>query len=237
MSSPAPIEALVEELKAAFAAERKRGEALDYVSQSGESFQRLDAAVRGAVDRFLVAPGGGFAAAAPYLNFNDTHYTRNLVAENEDFELMVLCWGKGQGSRVHNHARSHGWVTALAGRVEETRYNNPRDGLHDYSAPTSPREGPAPPPALPGVLAATAPCPELQELGKVVGGPGALLYINDGIGLHAVRCADDTNLEEGAVTLHLYAPPVRRVFLYEPEEDRVVQRVPGLYSRGGVRCQ
>ena len=32
---------------------------------------------------------------------------------------------------------------------------------------------------------------------------------------------------------HLYAPPTRRVFLYEPEEDRVVQRVPGFYSRGG----
>lgn len=118
-----------------------------------------------------------------------------------------------------------------------------------------------------------------------------LRYINDGIGLHAVRCADDTDLEEGAVTLvrrgvcgrrggkpaarrtrsrvecrqektrtagaerlalisltvllrhvpsslqHLYAPPVRRVLLFEPEEGRVVLRAPGLYSRGGVRCQ
>lgn len=36
---------------------------------------------------------------------------------------------------------------------------------------------------------------------------------------------------------HLYAPPVRRVLLFEPEEGRVVLRAPGLYSRGGVRCQ
>lgn len=34
---------------------------------------------------------------------------------------QVLCWRKGQGSRVHNHARSHGWVTVLGGRVEEIR--------------------------------------------------------------------------------------------------------------------
>lgn len=86
---PSTVEALVEELKAAFAEERKRGEALDYVLQSERSFHRLDAAVRGAVQRFVAAPYGGFAAVGPYLNFNDTHYTRNLVAETADFELMV----------------------------------------------------------------------------------------------------------------------------------------------------
>ena len=32
-------------------------------------------------------------------------------------------------------------------------------------------------------------------------GPGAQLYINDGQALHAVRCADDTNCEQGAVTV------------------------------------
>lgn len=32
---------------------------------------------------------------------------------------------------------------------------------------------------------------------------------------------------------HLYAPPTRKVLLYEPDEDRVVTRVPGVYSRGG----
>ena len=36
-----------------------------------------------------------------------------------------------------------------------------------------------------------------------------------------------------ALVQHLYAPPTRRVFLYEPEQDRVVQRVPGFYSSGG----
>jgi len=36
---------------------------------------------------------------------------------------------------------------------------------------------------------------------------------------------------------HLYAPPTRRVLLYEPEQDRVVTRVPGHYSRDGKVVQ
>lgn len=64
--------------------------------------------------------------------------------------------------------------------------------------------------------------------------PALQLHINDGIALHAVRCADDTDCEEGAVTLHLYAPPTKKVWLFEPGADRVVQRVPGYHSVGGV---
>lgn len=48
-----------------------------------------------------------------YVHWNDHHYVRNLVSTNEDFELMVICWRYGQGSRVHNHAESHCWLTVL----------------------------------------------------------------------------------------------------------------------------
>lgn len=44
------------------------------------------------------------------------------------------------------------------------------------------------------------------------------LYINDHIALHSVGCA--TGSDAPAVTLHLYCPPVRRVQLFEPENDR-----------------
>jgi hypothetical protein len=45
----------------------------------------------------------------------------------------------------------------------------------------------------------------------------------DRLGLHAVRCDDDAipEGEEGCVSLHIYAPPIRRVRLYEPHEDRL----------------
>ena len=59
------------------------------------------------------------------------------------------------------------------------------------------------------------------------------LYINDHIALHSVGCAPGTGLP--AVTLHLYAPPIRRVQLFEPDNDRVVERKPGYYSVRGQR--
>ena len=52
--------------------------------------------------------------------------------------------------------------------------------------------------------------------------------------LHAVRCAPGLP-GEGACTLHIYAPPIRRVKLYEPDTDRVVQRVPGFNTVRGRR--
>jgi len=62
-------------------------------------------------------------------------------------------------------------------------------------------------------------------------------YINDRIALHAVRVPEHC-AGAGAVTLHLYAPPIRRVKLYEPDNDRVVQRQPGFFTVGlGERRQ
>ena len=46
-----------------------------------------------------------------YAFFSGEHYVRNLVETNDDFELLVICWGPGQISRIHNHDNSNGQVT------------------------------------------------------------------------------------------------------------------------------
>ncbi|KIY99698.1 hypothetical protein MNEG_8258 [Monoraphidium neglectum] len=94
---------------------------------------------------------------------------------------------------------------------------------------------PADAPHLPGVLRATSPCPLLCHTGTARVAPGEVAYINDHDGLHAVRCPLDCPSEEGGITLHLYAPPIRRVKLFEPENDRVVQRVPGFFTMRGQK--
>jgi NitT/TauT family transport system ATP-binding protein len=38
-----------------------------------------------------------------YLNYRDDHYTRNLIHKDEDFELLVICWGQGQKAPIHGH--------------------------------------------------------------------------------------------------------------------------------------
>ena len=53
--------------------------------------------------------------------------------------------------------------------------------------------------------------------------------------LHTVRCPASCPAP-GGVTLHLYCPPIKRVVLYETDNNRVVQRIPGFFSIKGKRC-
>jgi hypothetical protein len=161
---------------------------------------------------------------------------------------------------------------------------------NQYQAAPVPSARPTDTPPLPGVIDATAPCPNLLHTRTTRVGPGAVTYINDRGGLHSVRCPDDCPTEEGGITLHIYAPPIRRwalfgvwlgaiavralclsspevvlpgvdstnqttnqhtnkqptgqptdptarVKLYEPENDRIVQRTPGFFTVRGRKTE
>ena len=54
---------------------------------------------------------------APYFFWSKNFYTRNLIYKNERFELMALCWDKGQVSRIHNHADQMCWMTVPVGKL------------------------------------------------------------------------------------------------------------------------
>ena len=49
-------------------------------------------------------------------------YTRNIVAVDERFVALLLCWDVGQVSAIHDHAGSACWVKLLSGALEEQRY-------------------------------------------------------------------------------------------------------------------
>lgn len=217
-----PLELLYAGLCAAFAAERTAGFAI-HSGQDPASFGRLNAAVTAMLSGYS---GSGCADWRRYATFNDLHYVRHLVNDNEDFELMVICWKKGQGSRVHNHAGSHCWLTTLQGCMSELQYRP------SFTPPAAVAAGA---PALPGVIASSSPCPKLEHTLRRDLPTGAVGYINDHIALHAVRCPSDCPSDEGGVTLHLYSPPIRRVRLYEPENNRVVERQPGFNTVRGKR--
>ena len=53
-----------------------------------------------------------------YFFWSPDFYTRNLVYKDERFEMMVICWDKGQVSRVHNHADQKCWMTVPVGRLQ-----------------------------------------------------------------------------------------------------------------------
>ena len=52
-----------------------------------------------------------------YFNWSEKFYTRNLIYKDERFELMAICWDKGQSSRIHNHADQMCWMTVPFGKL------------------------------------------------------------------------------------------------------------------------
>lgn len=60
---------------------------------------------------------------APFLYWSDKFYTRNLIYKDERFELMALCWSKGQVSRIHNHADQRCWMTVPIGRLRGQNFS------------------------------------------------------------------------------------------------------------------
>ncbi|MFN6963232.1 MAG: cysteine dioxygenase [Pyrinomonadaceae bacterium] len=52
-----------------------------------------------------------------YIHWSDRFYTRNLVYKDTRFELLAICWERGQVSRVHNHADQKCWMTVPVGRL------------------------------------------------------------------------------------------------------------------------
>ena len=57
------------------------------------------------------------------------------------------------------------------------------------------------------MLNAKRPCPPLEPLLTHIVSPGSVAYVNDSLFLHSVGCPPHVPAP-GAVTLHLYAPPV-----------------------------
>lgn len=57
-----------------------------------------------------------------FAHFEADYYARNLVRQSELFELIVLCWGAGQRSPIHDHHGQRCWMAVLEGEVTESLF-------------------------------------------------------------------------------------------------------------------
>ena len=57
-----------------------------------------------------------------YTFFEDNCYTRNLVYRNKDFEILVLCWAKGQTAPIHGHEGEKCWAKVEQGSLQFCNY-------------------------------------------------------------------------------------------------------------------
>lgn len=201
-----------------------------------------------------------------YAFFNPLRYVRNLVDASAEFELMLVCWAPGQQSEIHNHGNSHCWLVCLQGMVEEAHYQVTAadeetfrmgmpgslhslghegatvkaamsDNGRDEDSPDSKSDG-ATSGCLPRAPLSRHSFPRhmLKPVGVRSVRPSGVSYINDRIALHSVGCPSHA-AAPGAVTLHLYVPPIRRATLFQASGEVVdcSECKPGFFSVRGVR--
>jgi cysteine dioxygenase len=99
----------------------------------------------------------------PYLHWDISKpYTRNRIRFfHGQYELLILCWNPGMGSKIHDHPGDGCYVRMLQGRLQETMYK-----LTDKTSNTM----------------------EVLKSGDVVA--GEVTYITDDIGLHKLANPD-----------------------------------------------
>mgnify|MGYP000194532601 CR=1 FL=1 len=55
-----------------------------------------------------------------YASWSDDCYTRNCIANNEKFELILICWCEGHRTAIHDHGGEECWVKVIDGEFKET---------------------------------------------------------------------------------------------------------------------
>lgn len=58
----------------------------------------------------------------PFQSWSSQKYTRNCLYRDANFELILLCWEKGQETAVHGHNGEDCWVYLLDGEMEEVLF-------------------------------------------------------------------------------------------------------------------
>jgi len=128
------------------------------------------------------------------IRFLDDEYARNLVLRTPHFELLVLCWRPGQHSTIHDHAGALNAISVRSGELT-SRVFRPAAGAGQGGGPV-----------------------ELVSEEPV--GPGDPLVGVDRGGIHQLADTSGAPL----VTVHVYAPPLLELTVYDTETEAVEKR-------------
>ena len=127
----------------------------------------------------------------PYLFYEPTHYTRNLIYKCDLFELLAVCWEAGQASPVHNHQGQSCWMAAPIGRLAVQNYELLRSDDRGYC--------------------------ELRPTDRVTMDPGNPSFVDPEEPIHSVLNLPEHG--QRATSLHVYSRPYDRCLVYAPEKN------------------
>jgi len=147
-----------------------------------------------------------------FAKFDQYRYTRNLVdSGNGKFNLMILCWGEGHGSAIHDHSDAHCFMKMLSGSLSEVRFawpenDNEGDNINRVDG--------------------------MKEMSRTRLEEDSVCYINDSLGLHRV---ENSSHVEPAVSLHLYCPPFSSCNMFDQRTGRKTKCNVTFWSKFGAR--
>jgi len=143
-----------------------------------------------------------------YIHWNledPSRYTRNLIFNNENMDVILMCWPAGSISTIHDHDKSSCWVYVVEGIVHEVQYAMP---LVDRQFIESEMRNPT---------GAVGRCGKLKVLSEAKLEPGfcSSTYANNDIGIHRI----ENRTEKPAFTIHVYAPPLTKMKIFKETSE------------------
>jgi cysteine dioxygenase len=70
----------------------------------------------------------------PIFFSDDNKYTRVVISKDEHLEVVVICFGPGQTSTVHDHQGSNCVIRVVDGKILETLFKENNDSLEKISS-------------------------------------------------------------------------------------------------------
>ena len=84
-----------------------------------EKLDHSNSSNQGKIIKQMNIPISDFEA---YSSWNKKGYTRNCIHRTDEYELILLCWKKGDTTPIHGHDGQNCWVYQLEGQITEFRY-------------------------------------------------------------------------------------------------------------------
>lgn len=141
-----------------------------------------------------------------YFFWRSDHYTRNLIYKDDRFELMAVCWEKGQASVVHDHSDQKCWMTVPVGRLRGQNF------------------------AVTGLDVSKNFC-SLEETDSFELSDCLAAKVELEQPIHQILNLPE--FDERAVSIHIYSKPFNRCLAYSRETDTYKEVDLCYYSIGG----
>jgi len=133
------------------------------------------------------------ASIHSYLTWDSQHYTRNLIDKTSLFELLAICWNVGQGSSIHNHQDQNCWMAAPVGKLLVQNYRVLQQDVETGSCDIEPTD-----------------IVEMDASNPCAVDPSEPVH----------RVYNPAELNQRAVSLHVYSRPYDRCMVYSQEQHK-----------------